>query len=237
MQGPVEEVVENLARCSSKCDRVCHRFLWCGCAIERLFLLQVEGSVSRRRRGGFRDLRNLRALRGPSSKVKGAARPSIPRGMGWRDHRGRHRTLSWSLAALLATLAAVSAACSSRPATKATQHLQAGERDFRIWLGASSIHTGPTSIVLHSRGPSTHEFKIARTDLPPGRLPLGPDGLTVDEQSPLLSDVQRLAIVDIGQTVTLSVKLPPGQYVIFCNFEGHYLGGMHVGLRVDGPPG
>ena len=109
-------------------------------------------------------------------------------------------------------------------------------RDFRIQLGASTVATGPMTFLLHSRGPSTHEFKVARTNLPPARLPLGKDGLTVNEDSPLLSDVHRLTFVDIGQTVRVSVDLPPGNYVFFCNFEGHYLGGMHVGLRVDASP-
>jgi uncharacterized cupredoxin-like copper-binding protein len=113
--------------------------------------------------------------------------------------------------------------------------VNATARDFRIWLGVPSTPAGRTEFDLHSRGPSSHEFKIARTDLPPAHLPLGADGLTVDEQSPQLSDVRRLAGVDIGESLTLVVTLAPGNYVIFCNYEGHYLGGMHVGLRVDAP--
>jgi hypothetical protein len=143
--------------------------------------------------------------------------------------RGR----AWTLAALL--MASVSTACST-PAHASSTTVKATIGDFRIWLGRASVPTGPVTFRLHSRGPSTHEFKIARTDLPPGELPLGKDGLTVNEQSPLLSDVRSLTVVDIGQTVTVNVDLPPGHYVFFCNFEGHYLGGMHVGLQVDATP-
>ena len=132
-------------------------------------------------------------------------------------------------------MAVLSPACSAARAAS-TPTVRATIGDFRIWLGRASIVSGPTTFVLHSRGPSTHEFKIARTDLPPADLPLGKDALTVNEDSPLLSGVRSLTAIDIGQTVGVSVDLPPGNYVFFCNFEGHYLGGMHVGLKVDAPP-
>ncbi len=126
-------------------------------------------------------------------------------------------------------------ACSSTPASSLPT-VKATIGDFRIWLGAPTVITGPMTFLLHSRGPSTHEFKIARTNLSPAQLPLGKDGLTVNESSPLLHDVHGLTFIDIGQTVSVSVDLTPGHYVFFCNFEGHYLGGMHVGLEVDAPP-
>jgi uncharacterized cupredoxin-like copper-binding protein len=134
------------------------------------------------------------------------------------------------LTALLSTLVV---ACSSHPTPQASGSVTATARDFRMWLGSATTAAGPTTFVLHSRGPSSHEFAIARTDLPPAALPLGADGLTVDEGSPQLSKVRRLAGIDAGQTLTVVATLAPGNYVIFCNYEGHYLGGMHVGLRVD----
>ena len=144
------------------------------------------------------------------------------------------RSRAWPLAALL-SMASISTACSSPPASSLPT-VKATIADFRIWLGRSTVATGPMTFVLHSRGPSTHEFKIARTDLPPAQLSLGKDGLTVNEDSPSLSDVHRLTFIDIGQTLRVNVDLSPGNYVFFCNFEGHYLGGMHVGVRVDAPP-
>jgi hypothetical protein len=140
----------------------------------------------------------------------------------------------WPLAAVL-SIACLSGACST-PAQASSTTVRATIGDFRIWLGRTSVLAGPTTFLLHSRGPSSHEFKIARTDLPPDQLPLGKDGLTVNEDSPLLTGVRSLTYIDIGQTVRVHVDLPPGRYVFFCNFEGHYLGGMHVGLQVDAPP-
>jgi hypothetical protein len=163
--------------------------------------------------------------------------PSISDTMATRPSRARTRAFPPIMAALMSLALWLPTACTS-PAAPSTAHpVAATERDFRIWIGARSVGAGTTTFDLHSLGPSTHEFKIARTNLPSGALPLGTDGLTVNEDSPQLSHVERLAIVDIGQSITLTATLAPGRYVIFCNFEGHYLGGMHVGLQVDAPPG
>lgn len=145
----------------------------------------------------------------------------------------------WLLAAMPSLLLAVTpAACTSAPPSSPPPGaVTATLRDFKVTLGAASIPAGPTTFVLHSRGPSTHEFKFVRTDLPPAGLPLGADGLTVDEDPRQLPDVTWLAGVDIGQTLTIHVTLPPGHYVFFCNYEGHYLGGMYAGLGVDASTG
>jgi len=87
---------------------------------------------------------------------------------------------------------------------------------------------------LHVRNlaPATHEFVIVRSDLPSDALPIGPDGLSVDEEE--LTPIGELPQVDTEETDPLSVNLAPGRYVFFCNLEGHYLGGMHAVLEVTG---
>ena len=35
-----------------------------------------------------------------------------------------------------------------------------------------------------------------------------------------------------SRTKQVTVQLEPGRYVFFCNFEGHYLAGMHAPVRV-----
>jgi uncharacterized cupredoxin-like copper-binding protein len=91
--------------------------------------------------------------------------------------------------------------------------------------------------LVHDKGPSTHEFNVVRTDLPADRLPLRPDGLTVDEDSPLIHFIGGIDELDIGDNGMLRVRLLPGRYVLFCNLEGHYLGGMHVLLDVRSDAG
>jgi uncharacterized cupredoxin-like copper-binding protein len=61
-------------------------------------------------------------------------------------------------------------------------------------------------------------------------LPIGPDGLSVNED--WLSSMGEIEETPPGWTGMLSLTLPPGHYVFFCNLEGHYLGGMHAALQV-----
>jgi uncharacterized cupredoxin-like copper-binding protein len=83
---------------------------------------------------------------------------------------------------------------------------------------------------VNNQAPITHEFVVVHTNLPADALPIGPDGLSVNED--WLSPVGELDEVTAGDTGLLPLDLPPGRYVFFCNLEGHYLGGMHGVLEV-----
>jgi len=85
---------------------------------------------------------------------------------------------------------------------------------------------------IHNNGPSTHEFVVVKTDYPDEGLPLASDGLTIDEKAPGVKDVGELDEVPLGASRTLVLQLRPGSYVLFCNLEGHYLGGMALSLKV-----
>jgi uncharacterized cupredoxin-like copper-binding protein len=124
------------------------------------------------------------------------------------------------------------AACSRPASPVAGATVPATLKDYRILSSVTAVPAGVVSFHLHNRGPSTHQFGVFATDQPADGLPLGEDGLTIDWQSPLLRPVGGLAQIDIGQSETLVLRLPPGRYVLVCNMEGHYLGGMHLALVV-----
>jgi len=138
----------------------------------------------------------------------------------------------------IASLMAVSGCTgqSSRPAGTA---VAVTVSDFRFALSRVVLPGGTASFQVHGRGPSTHEFVVVRTSLPDDHLPLKADGLTVDEDSGHLGFIGELGDIDIGDSHTLDLRLTPGHFVLFCNLEGHYLGGMHVSLEVrsSGPKG
>jgi uncharacterized cupredoxin-like copper-binding protein len=104
--------------------------------------------------------------------------------------------------------------------------------DFRVRPDRASVPAGAVRFDLVNNGPSTHELIVVRTDRTPGRLPLQRDGLTVDEEAPGLHALDEAEGLDIADHRTLLLRLPPGHYVLFCNMEGHYLGGMHAALTV-----
>jgi uncharacterized cupredoxin-like copper-binding protein len=131
------------------------------------------------------------------------------------------------------SLATACSACTGNPAPERSQAgVPVTLRDFRVRVPNGPVTAGMLSFDIHNRGPSTHEFLVVRTDLGSSELPLGPDGLTVDEESPELHFVEEDPNLDIGDARVLTVRLAPGHYVLYCNLEGHYLGGMHASLVV-----
>jgi uncharacterized cupredoxin-like copper-binding protein len=105
-------------------------------------------------------------------------------------------------------------------------------KDFQITPSEQTVGAGDVVIRVHNDAPVTHEFVVVRTDLPAEELPIGRDGLSVNEE--WLDGIDELDSVPEAQTQELQLDLPPGRYVFFCNLEGHYLGGMHAVLEVTG---
>jgi hypothetical protein len=134
-----------------------------------------------------------------------------------------------SLAAL-ALLALV--ACSREPAAPSGPVVPVVLEDYRIKSSVTTVPAGTVNFNIYSKGPSTHELAVFQTTQPADQLPLGDDGLRIDEDSALLREAGELEQVDIGETETFVLRLPPGTYVLVCNMEGHYLGGMYFSLIV-----
>ena len=110
--------------------------------------------------------------------------------------------------------------------------IQVRLEDFKLHLAVTTAKAGEVTMHLENDGPSTHEFNVDRTDLAPDQLPLRADGLSVDEASPLLKRMGSIEILEAGDKKNLTLNLPPGHYVLYCNLEGHYLGSMHATLDV-----
>ena len=95
-----------------------------------------------------------------------------------------------------------------------------------------SVRAGTVTLQIENHGPSTHELNIDETSGPAGGLPLRPNSLQMDEESAQLHPIDSISGIRVGATRNLTLHLAPGHYVLFCNLEGHYLGGMHVALDV-----
>jgi uncharacterized cupredoxin-like copper-binding protein len=133
---------------------------------------------------------------------------------------------------LVATAVLGLSACSGGPSVPHGARLDVTVRDFKITASSSIVPAGEVVVQVQDNGPSTHELVVIRTDLPADQLPLRPDGLLVDEDSPQLHQIDELSELGVGDRARLVLKLSPGRYVFFCNLEGHYLGGMHALLQV-----
>ncbi len=104
--------------------------------------------------------------------------------------------------------------------------------DFEIHRSADEVRSGHVVVGLRNTGPTVHELVVARTDRRSGDLPLGEDGLSVAEEAPRFRVLGEDENVQLDEQDVLELELAPGHYVLFCNFQGHYLGGMHADLEV-----
>ena len=138
------------------------------------------------------------------------------------------RVLPCFLACLVAVLAL--SACSSHSSTPKGTVVRVTVKDFRIKLSRTDVRAGDVRLVVHNRGPDTHEVLIARTS---AALPLRADNITVDEDALEPVTVDEVEAERPGDVEILGVKLRPGRYELFCNMAGHYLGGMRARLVVS----
>jgi uncharacterized cupredoxin-like copper-binding protein len=142
------------------------------------------------------------------------------------EHLQRHRRLP--LAALFFVLLAC---CSPGERVSSASTVDVRLKDFAIHASEAVVPAGSVELNVYNAGPATHEFVVVRTDLPADQLPIASDGLTVDEEA--LNPTGEISDMPIWGTHTIELHLAPGHYVFFCNLDGHYLGGMHVGLAVS----
>ena len=151
--------------------------------------------------------------------------------MAWTRAR---RRWAWALALVLAALAVavpLTVARRQEPTPSGTP-VNVRIEDFKVRQDAAVVPAGTVSFRILNQGPTTHELIVVRTDRAPDKLPLQDDGLTVDEEAPGIDLLDEAGGLDIDDRQTLVLDLAAGHYVMYCNLEGHYLGGMYAALMV-----
>jgi len=144
------------------------------------------------------------------------------------------RRWAWALAVVLAALALavpLTVARRQEPTRRGTP-VDVLLEDFNVREDAAVVPAGTVRFRILNQGPTSHQLLVVRTDLDPDKLPLQRDGLTVNEEAPGIDLLDEAQGLDIDDRRTLVLDLAPGHYVLYCNLEGHYLGGMHAALTV-----
>jgi hypothetical protein len=136
------------------------------------------------------------------------------------------------LASCVATIIVISACgggAGSRAGAGGTA-VRVTESDFHIATSTAHVSSSDVSLRIHNDGPDEHELIVAPWRQ--GGLPMRSDGFTVNEEALQSSEPGAIDPQSPGGTENLSLHLAPGRYVLFCNMEGHYMGGMHTVLVV-----
>ncbi|MGE3074342.1 MAG: cupredoxin domain-containing protein [Dehalococcoidia bacterium] len=110
--------------------------------------------------------------------------------------------------------------------------VDASLKDFQMTLDKTSVSSGDVTFKIKNNGPSQHEFVVDRTDLQADNLPYDETDAKVVEDSPQLTNIDEKEAIDAGDSETLTVNLPPGHYVLFCNIPAHYQQGMRIDFTV-----
>jgi uncharacterized cupredoxin-like copper-binding protein len=142
-----------------------------------------------------------------------------------RIQKSAGRTVRAAIAVLL-----LLPACSSSPPEHDGPLLHVKIKDFKIHPARPSVEGGQLTLSVWNEGPTTHEFVVVHSDQAADELPIGEDGIRVDEDA--MAPVDELEEIGAKTRGILSVSLPPGHYVLFCNLDGHYLAGMRASLEV-----
>jgi uncharacterized cupredoxin-like copper-binding protein len=128
----------------------------------------------------------------------------------------------------------IAAACSRGDAAPKGAPVNVKEHDFALTTDVPVVHAGYVTFRVRNSGASTHEFIVARTDVAADALPLQKNDISVNEDSPRIHEAGSISEIRLNATRVLTLKLPAGHYVLFCNLSGHYRGGMYALLTVSG---
>ncbi len=99
----------------------------------------------------------------------------------------------------------------------------------------TTIPAGPVTFAVTNTGTTTHEFVVFQTDTLSADIPITSfegeqDRINEDKGGKNLGESGDL---NASASVTVTVDLPPGHYVFFCNLPGHYHQGMHLDVTVQ----
>ena len=125
--------------------------------------------------------------------------------------------------------------CSSSGPTSGP--ISATVKEWDITLSSTNIKAGDVTFNIKNDGDVDHEFVVVKTDLAPDALPVTDTG-EVDEEGAGIEAIGELEDILVGTTDgTLTLTLPAGKYVAFCNVNAddnvHYQKGMHLAFTVS----
>ena len=134
---------------------------------------------------------------------------------------------------VLATGAFVSSAAAASVVSVALTDPSAGGsiQGMRIIAAPDTVKAG--TVTFHAtNGSKSHVHEMILVHQPPNgrKLPYNDKRQRVDESR--IKSLGEVSELEPGKSGTLTVKLQPGDYLLFCNQAGHYASGMRTSFKV-----
>jgi uncharacterized cupredoxin-like copper-binding protein len=139
-------------------------------------------------------------------------------------HRGRARA---ALALAVAVTSAGLLAFTASPAETATSGsvVSVALVEWKLLPGQLTVRAGRVSFVVRNDGTMIHEFVVLRSDRHHHSLKLK-GGKAVETGR--LGEIPK---IPSGTSKRITLKVPPGRYILLCNMLGHYQAGQYASLR------
>ena len=137
----------------------------------------------------------------------------------------------------IAGLAIASAALAACGGGSSARTVAVTELDYHVTPSVTSVAAGKVSFKIHNGGGFTHEFVVDKYD-DASDLPKDRNGEVNEDAVPASRHIGETSGIKPGTTQTLTLTLPAGKYVLFCNLTdgkiSHFARGMHADLSVTG---
>lgn len=137
------------------------------------------------------------------------------------------RMRGWIIASAVA-LVAVSCAGSTQDEPALTVHLS----EWEVGLSSRDVGSGSMDLDVSNDGLLLHELVLVEADDADATLPTVNGSLDMAALDGRV--VVEVAELSPGDEIRATIDLDPGQYILFCNFAGHYDAGMYQVLEVSG---
>ena len=104
--------------------------------------------------------------------------------------------------------------------------------EWRVRADIDTVHSGPVTFTFANTGTIIHEMLVTRTDIVSGEIPIDPASTKFNEDDAASKVVGEISEFGAGQTSSVTIDLPPGNYQLVCNVPGHYSKGMAMRFTV-----
>ena len=99
--------------------------------------------------------------------------------------------------------------------------------EFKVLPSPAKATHGAVRFVATNKGGLDHQFVVLKTNLPPAKLPVK------SSKAVEVGKVASIRVVKPGKSVTLTLTLKAGKYVLLCNVPGHYQAGQRAAFTVS----